>query len=298
VTTPPTIPPAWGPDRVADATRSAAISGVLGIVGTAVFSLSVWHPSPAFRIAQVVGFVLNGAVLAILWFRRARPSAALACTLFTLTVLPALVLVWLANEAYATRSPRWVPYEPDKLSVMALAMIAPPGWWSGIAAIGAFLAAALIHYRTMDETLRLHMVGGEPVGIIAYCLFAFLLLTFRQHGLKLQAELARAQSEKLVLESVARFAMSLRDLANSPVQTLELIRHALPAGDPRLGALERHMGHALDRLRQLNEVLVRYQHAITWEDAGATSFDAIVQAEEFLKTQPGAGYSTRRSSGK
>jgi hypothetical protein len=292
------IPAVWGPDRVVDATRSAVISGILGIVGTAIFALSVWHPSPAFRLAQVAGFVLNGTVLAILWFRRARPSAALAYTLFMLTVLPALVLVWLANEASATRSPRWIPYEPDKLSVMALAMIAPPGWWPGIIAIGAFLAAALIHHQTMSDTLRLQMMAVEPVAIIAYCLFAFVLLTFRQHGRRLQAELARARSEKLVLESVARFAMSLRDLANSPVQTLELIRHALPVGDPRLRGLERHMGHALDRLRQLNQILVRYQRAITWKDSGTSSFDAIVQAEEFLNTERGTDYSARRSSSK
>ena len=45
--------PTWGSDQVADATRSAMSSGILGIVGTAIFSLSVWHPSPRLLLQDL-----------------------------------------------------------------------------------------------------------------------------------------------------------------------------------------------------------------------------------------------------
>ncbi len=42
--------------------------------------------------------------------------------------------------------------------------------------------------------------------------------------------------------------MALRDLANTPVQTLELVRQKLLTDDPQLGVQTERMGRALERL--------------------------------------------------
>jgi hypothetical protein len=73
------------------------------------------------------------------------------------------------------------------------------------------------------------------------------------------------RSEKLAAERVARVTIALRDLANTPLQTLELVRQKLMAADPGWRAQADRMGRALERLRRLNDVLAPYQAAMIWE---------------------------------
>jgi hypothetical protein len=84
----------------------------------------------------------------------------------------------------------------------------------------------------------------------------------------MREELERARLEKLALERVARVAIALRDLANTPVQTLELVRQELRRDAPELAVYEARMGRALEQLRKLNEILMQYQRAVTWDDQG------------------------------
>lgn len=258
-------------DDVSDAHRSAVACAFIGVVGTIILTVGFWNISgPRLRVAQGIGLIVNAGALLLLRVPRLQRSTAASNAIFLLVLVPTVAMVWLADEARAAHSARWVPYEPNKLSALTLAMIAPPGWLVGIAGIVMFVGSALIHHLTLADGLRQRMTVGEPIGILAYGVFALILLGFRQRSRGLRAKLERARSEKVYLERVARLAMSLRDLANTPVQTLELVRRALLMDDPPLHVLTARMDRALHRLRRLNEVLLPHQTAVTWDDARRT----------------------------
>ena len=86
-------------------------------------------------------------------------------------------------------------------------------------------------------------------------------------------------SEKVALERVARVSMALRDLANTPVQTLELVRQRLLTDDPQLSVQTERMGRALERLRRLNDLLAPYQSAVVWDGEGTTVEREILSAK-------------------
>jgi hypothetical protein len=132
-------------------------------------------------------------------------------------------------------------------------------------AISLFIGSALLHHVMLAEALRARMSAGEPVGVIAYGLFALVVLGFKQRGYVLRGELEHERSEKMALERVARLSLALRDLANTPVQTLELVRQRLLTDDPQLRLQAERMGRALERLRRLNDILAPYQSSVIWD---------------------------------
>ena len=117
----------------------------------------------------------------------------------------------------------------------------------------------------LAEALRARMAAGEPIGVIAYGAFALVVLGFKQRGYALRGELEHERSDKLALERVARVSLALRDLANTPVQTLELVRQQLLTKNPQLRLQTERMGRALERLRGLNDILEPYQSSVIWE---------------------------------
>ncbi|HVU52893.1 MAG TPA: hypothetical protein VHL80_19560 [Polyangia bacterium] len=263
-------------DRATEAHRSAVICALLGVVGTALGVVGFWsYSGTPLRVVQAVGILVSATALVILRARRPPYSRALSNAIFLLDLVPTIVMVWLVDDARAAHSARWVPYEPNKLSALTIAMIAPPGWATGVAGILGFVGSAVVHQLAFVDVVRAREAAGEPFGVVAYGVFALLLLGFRQRGHAMREELARARSEKLALERVARVAITLRDLANSPVQTLELVRQELIVDAPQLRVHEQRMKRALEQLRKLNEVLMRYQDAVPWDARGHAFEDEL-----------------------
>jgi hypothetical protein len=258
-------------DDAAEAHRAAVISALLGVVGTAMSVLAFWRVSgPALRTVQAIGILLSGTVYLWLRSRDLTFSRRQSNALFLLVLVPTVVMTWLVDDARAAHHESWVPYEPNKLSALTLAIIAPPGGRTGVVGILMFVGSALLRHFTWPDAVRPRISAGEPFGIIAYGVFALVLLGFKQRGNTLRAELEHARAEKVALERLARVSMSLRDLANTPVQTLELVRQRLLSGDPQLGRQTERMGRALERLQRLNDILAPYQSAVVWNDDGPT----------------------------
>jgi hypothetical protein len=253
-------------DNPAEAHRSAVICAFLGVVGTALGVVGFWDISGRpLRVVQAIGIVVNGAALVVL-ARRGRQTLALSRALFLIVLIPTSAMSWLVDSARVAHVAHWVPYEPTKLSLLTLAMIAPPGWGVGVVAMLMFLVPALVHHSMLDPAVRSRMAEGEPFGVLAYAVFAFVVLGFKQRSYALNEELEHARADRMVLERVARVAMALRDLANTPLQTLELVRQNLQTGKARIEEQAALMARALERLRRLNDILVPYQTALKLDE--------------------------------
>jgi hypothetical protein len=266
-------------DDAAEAHRAAVISAWLGVVGTLIGVVGFWRVSgPALRAVQGVGVLTSGVALLALRARRPPYSRRRSAAIFLLVLVPTVVMTWLVDDARAAHSASWVPYEPNKLSALTLAIIAPPGWSTGIVGILMFVGSALVHHFTWADAIRPRISAGEPMGIIAYGVFALVVLGFKQRGNSLRGELENARAEKVAIERVARVSMALRDLANTPVQTLELVRQKLLTRDPQITVQTERMGRALERLERLNDILGPYQSAVVWDEDGPTLEREIVSA--------------------
>jgi len=268
-------------DDAAEAHRAAVVSALLGVLGSAIGMVGFWRISGLWlRSVQSLAFLINGAALWWLYARLPPFSRSRSNAIFLLVLVPTAVMTWMIDDARAAHSAYWVPYEPNKLSALTLAIIAPPGWRIGMVAILLFIGSALLHHLMLAEALRARMSAGEPFGVIAYGVFALVILGFKQRGYTLRDELEQARAEKVALERVARLSMALRDLANTPVQTLELVRQRLLSVDPQLRMQTERMGRALERLRRLNDILAPYQSAVVW-DGELTSVE-----REIRRTKP------------
>jgi hypothetical protein len=253
-------------DDAAEAHRAAVVSALLGVLGSAIGIAGFWRVSGLWlRSVQSLAFLINGGALWWLYARLPPFSRPRSNAIFLLVLVPTAVMTWMIDDARAAHSTCWVPYEPNKLSALTLAIIAPPGWRIGMVAIMLFIGSALVHHLMLAEAIRARMSAGEPFGVIAYGVFALVILGFKQRGYTLRDELEHARAEKVALERVARLSMALRDLANTPVQTLELVRQRLLSIDPRLRIQTERMGRALERLRRLNDILAPYQSAVVWD---------------------------------
>jgi hypothetical protein len=267
-------------DDAAEAHRAAVIAAVLGVLGTSLGTLGFWPISGwGLRAVQGAGILINAAAFGVLRASGAPRSRARSNALFLLVLVPTAVMAWMVDDARAAQSAHWVPYEPSKLSALTLAIIAPPGWPIGMVAILMFVGSALVHHLLLANAFRERMWAGEPFGILAYGLFALVVLGFKQRSYTLRGELEHERSEKLALERVARVAMALRDLANTPVQTLELVRQKLLTDAPQLGVQTEIMGRALERLRRLNDILAPYQSAVVWDGEETTVEREILSAK-------------------
>jgi hypothetical protein len=274
-------------DDAAEAHRAAVVSAALGVIGTGISVLGFWSISgPQLRAVQAVGILTSGGALWALRHRRPPTSQRASNFLFLLVLLPTVVMTWMIDDAHAANNAYWVPYEPNKLSVLTLAIIAPPGWPIGMVAISLFVGSALLHHMMLADAIRARMSAGEPFGIIAYGVFALVVLGFKQRGYALRSELEHERSEKVAMERVARVSMALRDLANTPVQTLELVRQRLLTEDPQLRTQTERMGRALERLRRLNDILAPYQSAVVWDGEVTTVEREIHRTKACLCASP------------
>jgi hypothetical protein len=282
-------------DDAGEAHRAAVVAALLGVLGTSMGVIGFWRISgPTLRVVQAFGILLSGSVF--LWLRAEGLafSRRQSDLLFLLVLTPTVVMTWLIDDARAAASPHWVPYEPSKLSALTLAIIAPPGWTIGLVGIVLFIGSALMHHALLPDAIRARMSSGEPFGTLAYGAFALVLLGFRQRSYLMRGELERARAEKVSLERVARVAMALRDLANTPVQTLELVLQRLRARTPDLELQTVRMGRALERLRRLNDILGPYESAVVWDGEGTTVEREISMAKARLSLTGRSAHRRRR----
>jgi len=265
--------------------RACRVAAVLGLVGTVLIMLAFWHYStPALRIAEYAALVVNGGLLLATAVHRRPPRVRFGNAIFLLSLLPALAVVWFVDDARAAEGLRWVPYEPTKLSALAMGLVAPPTLWVGTGAVMLFIGSGLVHHVMLSSAIRALMVSVEPWGLIAYGAFALVMVAFRYRRNALQAELERERADRLAVEKVADVALALRDLANTPTQTIELIRHQLATHDARTAELAQHMHRALDQLLRLSDLLSRYAQAVSWNKR-FTSFDGATEASSLLNRQ-------------
>jgi hypothetical protein len=248
--------------RALRAHRVAVVTALLTILATGLMFASWRHlPVHPIRDLQFVALIAASASLVVLWMTRASPSARVAQATMLVVLAPACAYFWFNDSLRAAQGACWDPFEGNKVAALACALLAPPSIAVGLVIIGGFAASALIHFAMMSEAARASMAAGEPFTTLAYTGIAVAIFVYRLRSVALEDEVSRAHAEAALMHEVALISLAVRDLANTPVQTLEVLRGLLLKPGADLSVIEQRMTRALDRLNELQSLLSRYETA-------------------------------------
>jgi hypothetical protein len=212
-------------------------------------------------------------LITTLWLNRARPSVRLASACFMINSAAIATAFYMTNAAFAALGPRWVPFQGDKFAALLAAVLAP-SVASGTASILLYAGLAALQFQMFPPELRQSLAVGEPWTVLAFGLVALLLLAFRFARVALERQVAAAEREVEATRALAAKIMGIKDLLNTPLQSLDLAVAILKeegAADPAL--LDR-VGRAVESIAATTRALSKYETLLN-ADRRALSFDSM-----------------------
>jgi hypothetical protein len=224
-------------------------------MGTRVPSMSSWPILGSMACAAIILAVLIGT-------KRAS-STKIASVLFLANSLSVSAAVFLVERQLVGQVENWIPFRPNQLGCLVAALLAP-SLLTGTLAIAAHVGSSLLVLWTMAETVRGSWVAGEPGAVVAFAIAGLFVLGFRFRQLELRDRVHKAREEATVARDLARSFLQIRDLMNTPLQTLELTLEWLRAEPSADQAVLDGAHHAVEQLRGLNQHLRKFETEVEW----------------------------------
>jgi hypothetical protein len=278
--------------------RAAMYTAILGAVGLAfdcINNLAIG------RAALVEGIAIPPilVLLAVLVWRDDRPSvrfgiaALLACNALVIAAL------WVSQQVIAESGVPWVPFRPNHLGALTAAMLAPGRMWVGILTVTGFTGAALAQYSLFDPSIRDRLPFGDPWATIAFGGFGLGVLLFRRRASRVEHDSIDLQVRMKNLERFARTMLAVRDLTNTPLQTLKLSADLLRADKPPTRLIADRVDGAVRRLQEIDRIAATYDRDLPWppdsESIAAIDVldDVATRSTWPTPSRPGAGSTNR-----
>jgi hypothetical protein len=260
-----------------EAWRSAAWSSAIDVIvgGLALLAIGVSSRMPIWFIAQ---FAAVGAlVMAVLMIWKHAPRAA-CLALLSLNFASGLLAAWAGADAQARLGDVSELYHSVEVSMLMIAILTPSAPL-GAAWIAAFALLPIVETRTWPAEIVRQLPTGEPWLTTAFGVAATGILLYGRRGVRLARELSEAKGERLAAERLARMALSVRDLANTPLQTLTSGLSLLRMGQAPVAAVLDSMERALAKLSVLRRALGPFEQHLEWRP-NDESFDSLSRIEQ------------------
>jgi hypothetical protein len=257
---------------VRSAYRGALVAALLNALGSplqiAVATRVPYVPGWPPLVSSATGALVAAALL----LRRRAMTVRFAAAAFVVNNAVIVFSLWITNDYFARSAPLWIPFQANKLGCLAAAMLAPDRW-SGVAVIAAFAGSAMTQYLLWSPSLQQRVPVGEPWTSVIYGAFGLVILVVILRRRASELAVVGARAETAALERFARKLLAIRDLTNTPIQTIELTSALLRRKRADLvGELDR-IDRALSRLREMNQLLAGLESSERWPRT-LESFDA------------------------
>jgi hypothetical protein len=245
-------------DATAEARNAALAVGAITFVGGLSF---VWLlRTQAYPVLPAFLFIAGGGPAFALALAAPRLGARTFQALFAATAIAAIAGVLINNDAMASRG-HFDAFPGIKLAVLVLAFLAPTGGLGAALIVLAVLGPVAETYLWWSPEQRHRMPLLEPWPTVFVGLAAIAVLAGERRRAALAHQLAQAQAGRAWAARMAELALSVRDFANTPIQTLALTvplarrGHDDPALDGVQAAVQRlaHLTAALEPLAALVE---------------------------------------------
>lgn len=239
-------------------------SGVLNLPG-------IGRP---FVVSRIVTIVLTIGLIGVLIPQRNGARLSVFLALFVLPAVPVLVMNWfLAGERAAQGLPvELFVREASASAVYALS--APPKAIVSLVPIAAFSLESLLVYWTARGSPSGQLPRWQPWTGLLYGTCMALIAVYRARRQQREVETIVKLEQAAALRGLIRSYLAVRDLLNTPLQTLRVSAHLLrvryPAAKRVTGAMERAVG----RLDELNQLLAEEASAVEWP-SGTEAFDPV-----------------------
>lgn len=254
--------------------NAVAVLGLL-IAGDIVFTALDW---PLFGIGgEVVRHLahvgLTAVLLGVLVLRRHDPTEALAVGAAVVAVILLLPIFWWSEVAMASAGRPWTPFLGHRLVMLGVATLLPGPMGLAAGIIALFAVTAMVQYFGFGLVHQVALVNyGEPWITGLYAAVAFGIVVVRGQHRRLAQEFARSVAEADALRALAGFLLSLRDLSNTPLQTLEIDTAILERRHPEERAAIRRMRTAVGQLREISQIMAQ-SAPLAGRDTGRASLD-------------------------
>jgi hypothetical protein len=267
---------AWRNTGVATALNVIGMALELGIIRRIPY-VPVWPP----LASAGVGLLLLGVLIV----RRRKPSLALADLIFLVNATAVIIAIWWIGGAYAASAQPWVPFQEHKLGMVTVALLAPE-IWVGVVGIAAHVGASMIQLALFPSVTREHLPLEEPWATVAFLLFAALLLVYRAKQAARERKLARALAQAEANEHLAKVLLAVRDLANTPLQTISFAAGTARATHADVAPAMDRIDRSLGKLRAIERLLRGSDECLRWTEAD-TSLDSVALATAAVRKQRG-----------
>jgi hypothetical protein len=266
-----------------EARRSALYIAVMALIGSVLMMLLLRSGSgPAYPIwSWALLFCVAAAATLITQTSSQLPKGASLALLSLLFSTHELAL-WVLYQGWANHGERFAPFSGQKLAVLIIALILP-SLWVGAALILLAMLLALTQYMSWPLDVRALVPPNEPWVTVIFGIAALAVLRASRKRSAVMHQVANARIERTWLERVARLALSVQDLANTPLQTLKITSGLLRYEQPGSARVAETLDGAVDRLARLNQLLTPLNRYVA--KGAVLSFDALSSIKEELSAK-------------
>ncbi|MFT3698131.1 MAG: hypothetical protein QM831_33630 [Kofleriaceae bacterium] len=225
------------------------------------------------------------ALVVAICIARCRPHSLLKSELgFAVVTLPFAIGLWLPAIADLNAGHVSEPLLPHHFLLLGIA-IGAPTWRSGLALLVLFAVHALALGHVLATGTDVATLAHEPWMTLLLASMAGLMLYTRNRRRQLEQRVAAAEERARMLVDVARMLLSLRDRANTPLQTIE-IAVALLDEDGHSPEQIKVMKRALARLASVQQTLSKSgaELAVIAGDAAMSPGDLEQSLRELLRS--------------
>jgi hypothetical protein len=227
-----------------------------------------------FAIARTATMVLALGAIGVLIPQRNNPRTSVAQALFALPAIPTLLMNWfLAGDRAAQGLPTEL-FVREAIASAILALATPPRVIVSLVPIAAFSVETLLVYWTARGSDHGQLPPWQPWTSLLYATCMALIAVYR--GRRHQREVATIVKleQAAALRRLMRSYLAVRDLVNTPLQTLRVSAHLLGVRYPEAKDVTGTMERAVDRLGDLNQLLADETSTMD-SPPGAEAFDPI-----------------------
>jgi len=245
--------------------RSSLSVIVSGAIGSLVLIISwYWFKEKHFVQWDISFFVC--VFLALLVYFKKNQSKWIHVISYFFSIGTILAANVLTNYQLANAGESINLFGAFKITAFAIALIAPsPRWVAKGIILFCGLGPVVFYYALFPNELRGLFSSQEPFSSAIYATVAYIVYIYRMKADHLKKVVEKERYEKEAATHLAKIVLGIRDLTNSPIQTIELVCDLLRRGRLTNEEAANRLCHTLDRLRELSEVLKSYEKALDWQ---------------------------------
>jgi hypothetical protein len=249
--------------RAKTAWRCSVVAAALSVLGMLI-EIAIIRSIPDMSVLPALASIAVAAVLLAVLVARARPpSIAVSNAAFLVNVGAIVAALWFVDRGFASSGRIWVPFQEHKLGMMTVALLAPE-LWVGVVSIAMYAGASLVQLMTLPAAGRHELALGEPWATLAFGVFSTILLAYRYKTTALEREVVVTRTSAEATRHLAKVLLAVRDLANTPLQTIAFATAEARELHPDLGTLMDRVERSLGVLRALDRRLRSYDGELTW----------------------------------